>query len=743
MEKNDSDETASFSSGGEKLPEPDRLSAPPDHEDAKDRSINDNKVEEYRKEKNKSNEADLGSNFHNFFQEIDQFADAISNAKNNRDPDGNPPNVPSSVEKFEAILEGEITKFDSCKDHGVKWSRDFNEDSAKLLEGIGKVSMLNNALGSCMLNPKYKSLINRTGNLMQQAMVFLEEEFRSLMEDCLGSVGDSCAVVAASDLKKKRQSSFKSTSMEMADRCIIQESDSGYETECCQAYSIVRRHWFEDSLVKAGFEKISIEDVQKMNWEPLEGEIATWIKASKLCITSYFSGEKKLSEAVFSDHPSISRSLFGNLARGIVIQLLNFAEAVAMTKRSAERLFKFLDVHETLRDLIESMDRLFQGWESSPELKSETASTCCHVGEAAVSIFSDLENSIKADSGKTPVPGGAVHPLTRYVMNYVKYACEYKDTLELVFQENQNSEYSHTIHRSDNQMETNHNRAEEKHPSPFAVKLMMVMDLLDSNLESKSKLYKDPSLSYIFLMNNGRYIMQKVKGSAEILNLLGDTWRRKRSSDLRQYHKNYQRETWSKVLGCLKDEGLQQGKGSIVKPLLKERFKSFNSMIDDIRKTQSLWVVCDEQLQSELRVSITAVVIPAYRSFLGRFQQYLSPGRQTQKDGEEAGNICRQLVLKSNGEHLLSRHRLKEATTLSGAPPPSFIPETPSGSVEKEQSTHVAYMQRGPSFSDNSQHIEEDQRKTAAAAVAAKLQASTSSAQMLSFVLSSLSSGRL
>ncbi|XXG41635.1 hypothetical protein AAC387_Pa01g2064 [Persea americana] len=662
MEKNDCDETtASFSIGGEKekLVEPERLSAPPDHEDAKDRSIHENKEEEHRREKNKSNEADLGSNFQNFFQEIDRFANAISNAKNNRDPEGNPPDIPSYVEKFEAILEGEITKFDSCKDHGVKWSRDFNEDSAKLLEGIGKVSMLNDALGSCMLNPKYTSLINRTGNLMQQAMVFLEEEFRSLMEDCLGSVGDSCAVVAASDLKKK-QSSFKSTSTEMADRCIIQESDSGnmtegsfptyspeiisrlnmmakvmisggYETECCQAYSIVRRHWFEDSLVKAGFEKISIEDVQKMNWEPLEGEIATWIKASKLCITSYFSGEKKLSEAVFSDHPSISRSLFGNLAGGIVIQLLNFAEAVAMTKRSAERLFKFLDIYETLRDLIESMDHLFQGWESSPELKSETASTRFRVGEAAVSIFSDLENSIKADSGKTPVPGGAVHPLTRYVMNYVKYACEYKDTLEQVFQENQNSENSHTIHRSDNQMETNHNRAEEKHPSPFAVKLMMVMDLLDSNLEAKSKLYKDPSLSYIFLMNNGRYIMQKIKGSAEILNLLGDKWRRKRSSDLRQYHKNYQRETWSKVLGCLKDEGLQQGKGSIVKPLLKERFKSFNSMIDDIRKTQSLWVVSDEQLQSELRVSITAVVIPAYRSFLGRFQQYLAPGRQTEK----------------------------------------------------------------------------------------------------------------
>ncbi|KAG1342680.1 putative Exocyst complex component EXO70B1 [Cocos nucifera] len=54
-------------------------------------------------------------------------------------------------------------------------------------------------------------------------------------------------------------------------------------------------------------------------------------------------------------------------------------------------------------------------------------------------------------------------------------------------------------------------------------------------------------------------------------------------------------------------------------------------MINEIHKMQSSWVVSDEQLQSELRVSITAVVVPAYRSFLGWFLQYLDPGQQTEK----------------------------------------------------------------------------------------------------------------
>ncbi|KAK9272017.1 hypothetical protein L1049_002386 [Liquidambar formosana] len=56
-----------------------------------------------------------------------------------------------------------------------------------------------------------------------------------------------------------------------------------------------------------------------------------------------------------------------------------------------------------------------------------------------------------------------------------------------------------------------------------------------------------------------------------------------------------------------------------------------------------------------------------------------------------------------------------------------------------EQSVPVMYTRQLP-FPEKSGHTEEDPRKSAAAAVAAKLTASTSSAQMLSYVLSSLAS---
>ncbi|KAI3954212.1 hypothetical protein MKW98_018036 [Papaver atlanticum] len=598
-----------------------------------------------------SSPSDLDSNINKLSEDIDRFLNLLSSTVG--EERNSPPEIPVSIENFLKVVEADLLNQDSSKEP-EKWLEN-SEEGPSLLQSFYRISNLTNSLKEFHLDSKYAKSFNRISTVLQKAMTFLEEEFRALLDE-----SRSCEVEPiVINPKSKKHSSSKDLDRTTSTACVIvpQEPGSasaesefpgyapevvtnlhrvatamisgGYETECCQVYSITRRNVFEESLNKMGFEKISIDDVQKMQWESLESEISTWIKTFKRCITIYFSGEKKLCEAVFSDYPRVADSLFSNLTRGIIIQLLNFAEAVAMTKRSAEKLFKFLDMYETLRDLIPAMDEVFFN-ESSVELKAEISSARCRLGEAVVSIFCDLENSIKSDTGKTPVPGGAVHPLTRYTMNYLKYACEYKDTLEQVFNEHKKIDNPSEDDQEGDNNDDNARNNQSAPQSPFALQLVNVMDLLDANLESKAKLYKDLSLSYIFLMNNGRYIMQKIKGSVEIYHLMGDNWSRKRSSDLRQYHKNYQRETWGKVLACLRDEGLQVH-GKVSKPVLKERFKAFNAMFEEIHKAQSSWVVSDEQLQSELRVSISAVMIPAYRSFLARFRQYLDSGRQSEK----------------------------------------------------------------------------------------------------------------
>ncbi|KAF5725434.1 putative Exocyst subunit exo70 family protein C2 [Tripterygium wilfordii] len=573
-------------------------------------------------------------------EDIDQF---VSNfPAKNKDDNDNPLEIPAFVEKFLDLVEENIGRYDSKGDLvKSKWCQVVEED-ALFIEALDRISKLNAALVEFRSDATHGSLINQAGGLQQRVMSYLEEEFRLLLEDSRnnehdrGGGGDGSAKLKHSEsdrcnLKEPESEDvdfpgYTEEVLSSLNRIAKEMISGGHESECCELYMIARREAFDECLINLEFQKISIDDVQKMQWDALETEIATWSKTFKQCATVYFQGERKLADVVFTDYPSIAGSLFSNLTRGVLIQLLNFGEAIAMSKRSAEKLFKFLDIYETLRDSLPAMNGLFEE-ESAKELKTETTTTRCRIGEAAISIFCDLENSIKSDTGKTPVPGGTVHPLTRYTMNYLKYACEYKDTLEQVFKEHSK------IERADSSKRSQYDGGQDNETPercPFSSQLMRVMDLLDANLEAKSKLYRDISLSSIFMMNNGRYILQKFKGSAEIYQVMGDTWCRKRSSDLRNYHKGYQRETWGKLLGCLSHEGLQVN-GKVVKPVLKERFKSFNAMFDEIHRTQSCWIVIDKQLQSELRVSISAVVIPAYRSFLGRFSQHLDAGRQTEK----------------------------------------------------------------------------------------------------------------
>ncbi|XP_057445796.1 exocyst complex component EXO70B1-like [Lotus japonicus] len=580
--------------------------------------------------------------------------------------------IPDFVDRFMDLAEEKVAKFESGGE--AKLGENAEEDSV-LFEAVNRISKLMKSVNAESQQPEEKEvkgeneeteeesekkeidekkcskkdlLVNRIGAIHQRVMSYLEEEFRLIMEECrketksepgsgsndpkgknVAEPSDSEAVETVTDFP-----GFPEEAVTSLNKIAREMISGGYEAECCHVYAISRKLAFEESLRKFGYEKISADEVQKIQWETLEREIPTWINTFKECTAVWFPGERKLAESVFAENPDAAGSLYGSLSRSVAVQLLNFAESVAMTKRAGEKLFKLLDMYEALRDAIPKLENLFPE-DIMDEVKAEMTLAKCRLGEAAVLIFCELENSIKSETGRTPVAGGAVHPLTRYIMNYLRLACEYKDTLEEVFKEHSKIERADSTSRphydeGDHQNENNQRHGEKEKASPFATQLMRVMELLDSNLEGKAKLYKEVALSCIFMMNNGRYIVQKIKGSAEIYQVMGETWTRKRSSELRTYHKNYQIETWSKILGCLSPKGLNDN-GKVQKPMLKERFKTFNTLFEDIHKTQSTWVVSDEQLQSELRVSISSLVIPAYRSFLGRFSQYLDPGRQTEK----------------------------------------------------------------------------------------------------------------
>ncbi|XP_022994353.1 exocyst complex component EXO70B1-like isoform X1 [Cucurbita maxima] len=390
---------------------------------------------------------------------------------------------------------------------------------------------------------------------------------------------------------------------EIVDRMIR----SGYERECLNVYISVRRDALDECLVVLGVEKLGIEDIQKIDWKSLDEKMKKWIQAVKVSVRVLLTGEKRLCDYIFSGSDDSEEGCFNEIAKGCVRKLLNFAEAIAIGERSVEKLFRILDMYEALAYVLPDL----QAMVPDEFVIDEAKGVLSRLGEAAKGTFCEFENAVRSETSKKTMLNAEIHPLARYVMNYLRLLVVYSNTLDELLEGDDDED---SCRLGDDGGEN----LELETMSPLARRLFSLIASLEGNLERKSKLYVDDSLQYIFLMNNIQYIVQKVKDS-ELGKLLGDRWVRKRRGQVRVYATSYLRASWGRLLSFLKEEGTVGSSNSALKlAALKEKFKNFNAGFEELYRIQTGWKVADPQLREELRISISAKALPAYRAFVGR-----------------------------------------------------------------------------------------------------------------------------
>lgn len=69
------------------------------------------------------------------------------------------------------------------------------------------------------------------------------------------------------------------------------------------------------------------------------------------------------------------------------------------------------------------IETLFRGKACNEIRESALGLTKC-LAQTAQKTFSDFEEAVEKDATKTAVADGTVHPLTSYVINYVKFLFE-------------------------------------------------------------------------------------------------------------------------------------------------------------------------------------------------------------------------------------------------------------------------------------------------------------------------------
>ncbi|KZV57834.1 hypothetical protein F511_21644 [Dorcoceras hygrometricum] len=569
-------------------------------------------------------------------------------------------NIDKTLKAAEVIL----AQFDVSRQAEAKILKGPNEDLESYLKAI---EQLRNNIQFFSNNKSFKSsdgVINHTNNLLSKAISKLEEEFKQLLSyyrfashslwnriaskpveperlfECLpnsmrpssGSPGNSTGKIPPSKSHSEHQNNSTENSAYTTPTLIPprilpllhdlaqQMVEAGNQQQLQRIYRDTRSTVLEESLQKLGVEKLSKDDVQKMQWEVLEAKIGNWIHFMRIAVKLLFAGERKVCDQIFAGFDSLMDQCFAEVTNGSVAVLLSFGEAIAKSKRSPEKLFVLLDMYEIMRELHSEIEALFRG-KSCSEIRESALGLTKRLAQTAQETFGDFEEAVEKDATKTAVADGTVHPLTSYVINYVKFLFDYQSTLKQLFQEFESGDDSH---------------------SQLAAVTMRIMQALQTNLDGKSKQYKDVSLTHLFLMNNIHYMVRSVRRS-EAKDLLGDDWVQRHRRIVQQHANQYKRIAWAKILQCLSVQGLtSSGGGSAVsadggnssgvsRAIIKDRLKTFNIQFEELHQKQSQWTVPDTELRESLRLAVAEVLLPAYRSFIKRFGPLVDNGKNAQK----------------------------------------------------------------------------------------------------------------
>ncbi|XP_020222710.1 exocyst complex component EXO70A1 [Cajanus cajan] len=559
-------------------------------------------------------------------------------------------NIDRTLKAAEVIL----AHFDQYRQAEAKILKGPHEDLENYLEAIDKLRSNIQFFGSKKGFKSSDGIVIHANNLLAKAISKLEDEFKQLLSsyskpveperlfDCLpnsmrpssGSPGHEGDPSGKNPNHHSEHHNNNGDAVVYTPPALIpprflpllhdlaqQMVEAGHQQQLLKIYRDARSNVLEESLQKLGVEKLNKDDVQKLQWEILEAKIGNWIHFMRIAVKLLFAGERKVCDQIFEGFDSLSEQCFAEVTTNSVSMLLSFGEAIAKSKRSPEKLFVLLDMYEIMQELHSEIETLFKG-KACSGIKEAATSLTKRLAQTAQETFGDFEEAVEKDATKTAVTDGTVHPLTSYVINYVKFLFDYQSTLKQLFQEFESGDDS----------------------SQLASVTVRIMQALQTNLDGKSKQYKDPALTHLFLMNNIHYIVRSVRRS-EAKDLLGDDWVQRHRRIVQQHANQYKRNAWAKILQCLSIQGLTSsgggsgtggdgGAGSssgASRAIVKDRFKNFNVMFEELHQKQSQWTVPDTELRESLRLAVAEVLLPAYRSFVKRFGPLVESGKNPQK----------------------------------------------------------------------------------------------------------------
>lgn len=420
-------------------------------------------------------------------------------------------------------------------------------------------------------------------------------------DDDSGATDDEIRAAGDSISEVEQVSSIAMSDLRSIAECMI---SSGYAKECVNIYKSVRKSIIDEGIYRLGVEKLSSSHINKMEWEVLEILIKNWLEAMTIAMKTLFNGERILCDHVFAFSDSIRESCFSDIAKEGAQLLFQFPEILAKSKRSPEKMFRVLDMYNSISILLPEIESIFS-FESTSLVRVQALTSLVRLGESVRAMLSDFQAKIHKDSSKSPVHGGGVHRLTIDVMNYISLFADYSIVLVDIFQDWPPQEKSMSPELYLKSPDT-----DDSPTSAISRPIAWIILVLLCKLDVKAKHYKDNSLSYLFIANNLQYIISIVRTS-NLQYLVGEDWVAKHEDKVKQFATKYEKLAWGKVFSSLPENPT----AAIFPEQAKLIFQNFNVNFEETYRTQKRSIVSDAKLRDEIKLSIARKFVPVYKEF--------------------------------------------------------------------------------------------------------------------------------
>nr|AAG13581.1 hypothetical protein [Oryza sativa Japonica Group] len=218
-------------------------------------------------------------------------------------------------------------------------------------------------------------------------------------------------------------------------------------------------------------------------------------------VKTLLAGERHLCDELLASDEELGHEWFADVARRCLLQLIGFADAVAMSTPATEKLYRMLGMYEALTAVEPDIESLFTG-DVRDLFSSEVTGVVAQLGNTIrhTMTIDQFVNVIHGESSRRPVHGGKIHPMTRYVLNYCGLLAECRTTLDMVLADNNN---------------TNDDHHDGGGASSSGRCMRELLTHLLRKPDEKSRLYDHTGLQNIFLMNNLYCIVQKMMEEEE------------------------------------------------------------------------------------------------------------------------------------------------------------------------------------------------------------------------------------